>query len=177
MSERIELSTLHELCRQTALSPGSGFIYGLVDPRRVGIAYVGQSTRPLIRRYLEHLNGDGAQGTSPWVAELAAAGLYPELVILERPSTELLNARETAWTAELQARGEAWLNQKRLLPGEAALRAMGRVHARALAEDARWEAHRRSDRDLEERQARLRANRRRGRNVALLGIRSYERAR
>jgi len=82
----VKRSGLDELTRRSPLIGRGGhpiYIYGLIDPEVGLIRYIGKSTRP-VGRLREHLRERSACHRSKWLQSLAARGLEPEMVILER---------------------------------------------------------------------------------------------
>lgn len=75
------------------------YIYGLCDPRDGLIYYVGKSNAPQ-RRFIQHLEDkDSNVRKVAWIDGLTAAGLKPEMRILEAvPRSEWAQA-ERAWIA------------------------------------------------------------------------------
>jgi hypothetical protein len=90
-------------------------IYALVDPRYNAIRYIGKSSRGLSRaRYhftgfaLEH---DPNQHKCNWIKELSAAGLTPEIRIVEQfDSPEQLDRWERFWISVFRQDGCSLLN-------------------------------------------------------------------
>lgn len=129
-------------------------IYGLADPRDGSIWYVGRSTQPK-RRAASHSTprSEGAYKRE-WVAELAACGLRPAMVMLETvagvPAAIVAEAR---WVAYGRATGWPLLNVS--VPSSAGMTlglhpngvtiytpaSIGRAAQKAVAR-ARREAHR-----------------------------------
>lgn len=92
------------------MSPCDGIVYGMADPRTHEIRYVGKTERTLQRRKTQHLYQ--ARHNSPqthkvaWLRTLLESGVEPEMVILERVSTqETLDAAECRWIKELREQG------------------------------------------------------------------------
>lgn len=64
-------------------APGTAGVYVLVDPRTLVPRYVG-STRHAEHRLYSHMAGPGKRTPKQrWLAELKAAGLWPELWVVE----------------------------------------------------------------------------------------------
>lgn len=79
-------------------------IYGLVDPRDGRTRYVGKTVCRLQRRLNGHLQWAREHPRachSPWIMELAALGLKPQIVLLEEVAVGTFWAtREMFWIAE-----------------------------------------------------------------------------
>lgn len=79
-------------------------IYGLKDPEDDHFRYVGQAVDPEAR-YKQHLDGRhyaGTFGKARWMEKMKAAGVQPELVILQRCSSfEEADAAEREWKRKL----------------------------------------------------------------------------
>lgn len=85
-------------------------VYALIDPREGRARYVGQSVNPAVR--LEaHLASSCNQGLALWLSELKAAGLAPELRMLESGPREDATSMESKW---IEAFGDDLLNDRRV---------------------------------------------------------------
>jgi len=88
-------------------------IYGLIDPREPNrVRYVGQARRAGAR-LAAHLSDSTHPHTKKdrWIAGLAAEGLYPDMVLLERTKPDAdVDLVERWWIAQMVAKGEADMN-------------------------------------------------------------------
>lgn len=96
-------------------------IYGLVDPREPErVRYVGQATKPIARMvgHVGDQNPNNLRGR--WIGALFAAGVAPDMVLLERvPVGADIDGREAYWIHALRDLGQADLNSvipRRLRP-------------------------------------------------------------
>ncbi len=71
-------------------------IYALIDPRTDIIRYIGKSDDPH-RRLSEHLSLLSSTYKARWLAQLAAAGLLPEIRVLEECVVGAWEERERWW--------------------------------------------------------------------------------
>ena len=83
-------------------------IYGLIDPRTNQVRYIGRTGQRPAYRLTQHIKraSDGAGGhLCNWLRQLTAAGLRPDLVILEDDIPHDQSAdRERFWIAEGKSR-------------------------------------------------------------------------
>jgi DNA-binding XRE family transcriptional regulator len=88
------------------------YIYGLIDPRTRTLRYVGASIDPA-KRLKEHLGFARrlpsvlpSKRLGPWLAELIALDIEPEMVILETTDEADAQAAEDRWIAAYEAKGD-----------------------------------------------------------------------
>lgn len=111
-------------------------VYGLIDPRNQQLRYVGLTTRDISRRMEQHLrnNPTGKSHKNSWVRGLKAAGLSPEVEILERcTSWEDLQESERFWIQYYRALGCALVNHT--IGGEGSYGFRHTAETRALLAD------------------------------------------
>jgi len=93
-------------------------IYALVDPRTKRERYIGRTVNPLRRRLREHI-ATAARGKlkdrrkADWFDELAALGLAPDIVEIDRVGLDSFQAAERRWVAHFRAIHPDLLNVKR----------------------------------------------------------------
>jgi len=83
-------------------------IYGLVDPRDGQLRYVGQTVRPIIVRYKQHLvkAKTNRAHRDCWITSLLNLGLKPNWVVFqELDSKDILDQAEIFWIAYFRAMG------------------------------------------------------------------------
>lgn len=85
------------------------YIYGLLDPRDNRCRYIGKTDDPE-RRAKEYLGAKDFSHRTCWLRSLAAAGLEPQLKILEECPSATWQARERWWIASLQVMGADLVN-------------------------------------------------------------------
>lgn len=115
-------------------APGTSGIYALIDPRDGTPRYVG-STRHAEHRLYAHISCcerlDTPRGR--WLAELKAAGIWPELWVLEegdfgRTGSEARHEAEAKWIEICQDLfGGGDMNSRLVPSGHVNLRAAGKV--------------------------------------------------
>ena len=89
------------------------FIYGLTDPRTGKVRYVGYSVDPN-KRLTDHLRQARRTTSShrtAWLRQLFKLELRPELVILEKTTTDRAQEREIYWIQDFRVHGERLTNQ------------------------------------------------------------------
>lgn len=87
-------------------------VYGLIDPRTRELRYVGSSLDPS-KRLREHMGGARripsllpTKRLGPWLAELIALDMEPDIVILETADEADAQAAEERWIATYRAKGD-----------------------------------------------------------------------
>ena len=82
-------------------------IYGLIDPRDRTLFYVGRSNRPKTRldSHVKEAKDGSNHAKSLRIREILAAGVRPELVVLETVSQEEANAAEERWISAFRPSG------------------------------------------------------------------------
>jgi hypothetical protein len=93
---------------------GITFIYGLHDPRTGALRYVGKSVDPQ-SRYAGHMTQPHSS-VRGWIQSLTAAGLRPEMRILERCTSDGIS-EEMQWIQKSLADGCELLNSNSEHPG------------------------------------------------------------
>ncbi len=79
-------------------------IYGLRDPRDGVIRYVGRTANDPRQRLRQHTGSAGVlrwMRLSEWILELRAAGVRPEIVVLEEVAADVAGAAEQRWIVQL----------------------------------------------------------------------------
>lgn len=84
-------------------------VYGLIDPRSGGLRYVGKTERSAVARLKRHIH-NAREGVKShvynWLRQLLAAGLKPEVEVLERHETaEALDEAERHFIAYFRSIG------------------------------------------------------------------------
>ncbi|MGW7597181.1 hypothetical protein [Streptomyces antimycoticus] len=125
------------------VSPLSGTLYALVDPRDDSVRYIGQTAKALAERLAGHI-ANPAPRVGEWISELQQAGLAPKSVALREgiPVLDLLVAEKEEITRRIAA-GEELLNST--------VTAAGREIRKRRAEEARIANERQTWRDVAER--------------------------
>ncbi|MFE0039457.1 hypothetical protein [Streptomyces sp. NPDC059015] len=100
----------------------TGRLYALTDPRDEVVRYIGQTTKALEERLAGHL-ASPATKVAPWIAELKAAGLAPQISLLRDaiPAPDLLAVERAEITRRLVA-GEPLLNEASTAAGRRIVR-------------------------------------------------------
>lgn len=113
------------------------FIYGLCDPRTQELRYVGQTCmgmkRPTDHSRPWHLAGKTSH-TANWIKSLLAAGMMPEIEILEVVPEAELNEAEEFWIAYFRYIGARLTNH---MPGGNGARGYRRSDEARAAQSAR----------------------------------------
>lgn len=89
-------------------------IYGLVDPRKGTVQYIGQTTIGAKNRLKQHVSSGGKRirrKVCRWITVLSKNGLVPTIEILEAvDDVKLLNDAERFWIANFRSCGAILLN-------------------------------------------------------------------
>lgn len=87
-------------------------IYGLIDPRTNELKYIGQTSRVLYGRFIEHLKYDNkVSKKSFWIKKLKSLFLCPEIVLINTVNTiEESNTEEVFWISYFKFIGCHLLN-------------------------------------------------------------------
>ena len=88
-------------------------VYALIDPRTHQLRYIGKAL-DTEQRERNHFNQSkyGNAPKSEWVRELRAAGLRPEMLVIEECAPADSADREKYWIARARVRGAPLLNMK-----------------------------------------------------------------
>lgn len=93
---------------------GRYLIYGLVDPRDSCLRYIGKTHKRREIRLAEHIAAAREGSSRPvhlWIRDALAAGVHPEIFVLERVEANL------SWEAAEKSAIERWREwQKAALP-------------------------------------------------------------
>jgi len=81
-------------------------IYALLDPNNQTIGYVGKSI-DIATRYQQHITTHDGSPKSLWIKRLLEKGQKPEIKILERCESSILDERETYWMSFYMDSGES----------------------------------------------------------------------
>lgn len=82
------------------------YIYGLIDPRDRRIRYVGKTSKPVKVRCLEHFVEPTNRYMRAWIDQLRAAGIVPDVVVLEIVSSSSWEEAEKKWIARMWDLGD-----------------------------------------------------------------------
>lgn len=89
-----------------------GWIYALTDPLSHKPRYIGQTTGDPESRLQQHVydHSGSNRRKQDWIQGLIKAGMFPRIVVLERPFVEMLDVREREWTRHYAGLGYDLLN-------------------------------------------------------------------
>lgn len=90
----------------------STYIYGLIDPMKPELRYIGKSNNPK-KRLKAHLRATNHSHLTCWVKALLANGIEPELLIIEEVEQARWQDAERYWIAFFEAAGANLVNGSR----------------------------------------------------------------
>ena len=87
------------------------YVYGLQDPRTNEIRYIGKTSKLRTRLEMHLKDTVSNRGKAGWIAELAAAGMQPKMIVLQTCDEQTWRDAEINWIAKARAEGLPILNR------------------------------------------------------------------